>query len=134
MLPKVVNSMIGRMTKTANSTVKMLVKSLGQTPVQIVLGMVIAVYIAFLESDKESMLSVLMNNPMGRLFVMGFLAVLAVAAPPVAVLFAVLVVMSYSRSGVEMVTHQEGFWADESTDEHKKDEEDEKDEKKDDKK
>jgi hypothetical protein len=136
MLPKVVNGMLGRMTKTANGAVKMLVKSLGQTPVQIVLGMVIAVYIAFLESDKESMLSVLMNNPMGRLLVMGFLAVLAVSAPPVAILFAVLIVMSYSRSDAEMVMHQgqqpEGFWADDSKDEEKK--EDKKDDKEDDKK
>lgn len=134
MLPKVVNSMIGRMTKTAESTAKMLVKSLGQTPVQIVLGMVIVVYIAFLESDKESMLSVLMNNPMGRLIVMGFLAVLAVASPPVAVLFAVLVVMSYARSDAEMVVHQqEGFWAedgDKKDDDKKEDDKKKADEKK----
>lgn len=110
MIPKVVINMIGRMTKTANSSVKMLVKSLGQTSVQFVLGMVIAVYVAFLETDKESLLSVFMSNPMGRLFVLGFLAVLAVAAPPVAVLFAVLVVMSYTKTG--MGIHKEGFWTD----------------------
>ena len=140
MLPKVINSMLGRMTKTANSTAKMLVKSLGQTPVQIVLGMVIAIYIAFLESDKESMLSVLMNNPMGRLLVMGFLAVLSVAAPPVAILFAVLVVMSYSRSDAEMVMHQghsEGFWEDDSNKDdgakHRDTDEKKEDDKKDDK-
>lgn len=114
MLPRVVTQMIGRMTNTAENTAKVLVKSLGQTPVQIVLGMIIAVYIAFLESDKESLLSILMNNPMGRLLVMGFLAVLAVSAPPVAIMFAVLVVMSYSRSEmeVEAAVHHEGFWAD----------------------
>lgn len=125
MIPSVVSKMAGRMSKTASKTSKMLVKSIGQTPVQIVLGLVIAIYIAFLESDKESLLSVLMNNPMGRLVVMGFLAVLAVAAPPVAILFAVLVVMSYSRSDAEMIMHQqpehsEGFWTDDDK-EHTKD-------------
>jgi flagellar biosynthesis component FlhA len=122
MLPKIVNNMLGRMTKTAEDTSKMLVKSLGQTPVQIVLGMILVVYIAFLESEKESMLSVLMNNPIGRLLVMGFLAILAVAAPPVAILFAVLVVMSYARSDAEMVMHQEGFWAEEKHESKKEDE------------
>lgn len=122
MLPKIVNNMLGRMTKTAEDTSKMLVKSLGQTPVQIVLGMILVVYIAFLESEKESMLSILMNNPMGRLLVMGFLAILAVAAPPVAILFAVLVVMSYSRSDAEIVMPQEGFWAEEEGESKEKDE------------
>lgn len=140
MIPSVVSKMVERMSKTASKTSKMLVKSIGQTPVQIVLGLVIAIYIAFLESDKESLLSVLMNNPMGRLVVMGFLAVLAVAAPPVAILFAVLVVMSYSRSDAEMIMyqqsehqsehqpeHSEGFWADDDK-EHSKDTQSEDDE------
>jgi len=127
---KVVNGMVGRMMKTANSTVKMLVKSIGQTPVQLVLGMVIVVYIAFLESDKESVLSILMSNPMGRLLILGFLSLLAIAAPPVAVLFAVLIVMSYSRSDTEMVlrqekgNHQEGFWVDDASDSKDTDKED----------
>lgn len=121
---RAVSQMTNRFYKTIMDVVKTLTKSLGQTPVQIVLGLIIVFYTAFLESDKESLISILMDNAMGRVIVLGFLSLLAISAPPVAILFAVLVVMSYSRSETIAVStseqehaqhtsheHNENFWS-----------------------
>lgn len=70
------------------------IRSLKNPTYQIVLGVVIIIYTAFLEQDRESVLSLLMGNPIGRLLILGLLALLAVASPPVAIVFAVLIVMS----------------------------------------
>ena len=133
MLPDVVMKMIKRVLASTGKTSKMVVKSLGQTSVQLVLGAILIVYTAFLESEKERLLSILMTNPIGRVAILAFLALLAVASPPVAILFAVLVVMSYTKESLEYSTmsvdkskpaDHEGFWSGDSKDDTKDDEDD----------
>ena len=97
-----------RIFKSLEGLVHWTTKSLRNPQYQLIIGAVIVVYTAFLESDRESVLSIAMRNPLGRLGILSVLALLAVSAPPLAILFAVLVVLSSAgRLG-------EGFWAEPS--------------------
>ena len=89
-----IREMRTRIFKSLEKGIMWTIRSLKNPTYQIVLGVVIIIYTAFLEQDRESVLSLLMGNPIGRLLILGLLALLAVASPPVAIVFAVLIVMS----------------------------------------
>jgi hypothetical protein len=101
-----INGMRRRIFKSLEGLVKWTTKSLKNPTYQFIIGAVIVVYTAFLEKDTESVLSLAMRNPLGRLGVLAVLSLLAVSSPALAILFAVLVVMSAVGKSTE------GFWAD----------------------
>jgi len=101
-----INGMRRRIFKSLEGLVKWTTKSLKNPTYQFIIGAVIVVYTAFLEKDTESVLSLAMRNPLGRLGVLAVLSLLAVSSPALAILFAVLVVMSAVGKS------SEGFWAD----------------------
>jgi len=100
-----VDGMRRRIFKSLEGLVKWTTKSLKNPTYQFVIGAVIVVYTAFLEKDAESVLSLAMRNPLGRLGVLAVLALLAVSSPALAILFSVLVVMSTVGKSTE------GFWS-----------------------
>lgn len=101
-----ITGMRRRIFKSLEGLVKWTTKSLKNPTYQFIIGAVIVVYTAFLEKDTESVLSLAMRNPLGRLGVLAVLSLLAVSSPALAILFAVLVVMSAVGKS------SEGFWAD----------------------
>jgi len=101
-----INGMRRRIFKSLEGLVNWTTKSLKNPTYQFIIGAVIVVYTAFLEKDTESVLSLAMRNPLGRLGVLAVLSLLAVSSPALAILFAVLVVMSAVGKS------SEGFWAD----------------------
>lgn len=104
-----------RLLGLAMKGVETIVSSIESPTVQIVLGVILVVYTSFLESDRESVLSVLMTNPLGRTLVLSLLAILSMASPPVGILFGVLISMSSFRRGGDgsdywmKVKTEEGF-------------------------
>jgi hypothetical protein len=104
-----------RLLGLAMKGVETIVSSIENPTVQIVLGTILVVYTSFLESDRESVLSVLMTNPLGRTLVLSFLAILSMASPPIGILFGVLISMSSFRKGGDgsdywmKVKTEEGF-------------------------
>lgn len=101
-----ITGMRRRIFKSLEGLVNWTTKSLKNPTYQFIIGAVIVVYTAFLEKDTESVLSLAMRNPLGRLGVLAVLSLLAVSSPALAILFAVLVVMSAVGKS------SEGFWAD----------------------
>jgi hypothetical protein len=105
-----VNKMFGRFFKTGESVVSQTLKSLKNPTIQMVIGGILILYISFLESETDSVLSLFMMNPLGRLLVLLLLVFIAYVNVPLGLLFAILIVMSCAnKSGFMTMTVPEGF-------------------------
>lgn len=89
-----VNQMFGRFQKTGLKLFTESTKALSNPTVQYAIGAILVLYITFLESETESILSVAMTNPLGRLLVLLLLLLLVSVSVPLGILFAILIVMS----------------------------------------
>lgn len=89
-----VSKMFGRFQKTGLKLFSESTKALANPTVQYAIGAILVLYITFLESDTESVLSVAMTNPLGRLLVLLVLLLLVSVSVPLGILFAILIVMS----------------------------------------
>jgi len=89
-----VSKMIGRFQKTGLKLFSESTKALAKPMVQYAIGAILVLYITFLESETESVLSVAMTNPLGRLLVLLVLLLLVSVSVPLGILFAILIVMS----------------------------------------
>jgi hypothetical protein len=89
-----VTNMLGRFQKTGMKLFTESTKALSKPMVQYAIGSILILYITFLESESESILSVAMTNPLGRLLVLLVLLLLVSVSVPIGILFAILVVMS----------------------------------------
>lgn len=89
-----VQKMMGRFQKTGLQLFNQATKALAIPTVQYAIGAILVLYMTFLESENDSVLSVAMMNPLGRLLVLLFLLLLTSVSVPLGILFAVLVVMS----------------------------------------
>ena len=86
--------MIGRFQKTGLKLFSESTKALVNPTVQYAIGAILVLYITFLESETESVLSIAMTNPLGRLLVLLVLLLLVGVSVPLGILFAILIVMS----------------------------------------
>ena len=93
-----VGKMIGRFQKTGVAFMKEGMRSLEMPMVQYAIAGILILYMTFLESDTESVLSLAMTNPLGRLAVLLVLLFLSSVSVPVGILFGVLIVMSCSNT------------------------------------
>lgn len=99
-----VKQMIGRFQKTGVTFFNEALKALAIPTVQYAIGAILVLYITFLESENDSVLSIAMTNPLGRLLILLFLLLLTSVSVPLGILFAVLVVMSCAnREGFQSV-------------------------------
>lgn len=89
-----VSKMFGRFQKTGLKLFSESTKALANPTVQYAIGAILVLYITFLESDTESVLSVAMSNPLGRLLVLFVLLLLVSVSVPLGILFTILIVMS----------------------------------------
>jgi hypothetical protein len=89
-----VSKMMGRFQKTGLKLFSESTKALTNPTVQYAIGAILVLYITFLESETESVLSVAMTNPLGRLLVLLVLLLLVSVSVPLGILFAILIVMS----------------------------------------
>lgn len=101
-----VNKMFGRFFKTGETVVSQALKSLKNPTIQMVIGGILILYIAFLESETDSVLSIFMANPLGRLLVLLLLVFITYVNVPLGLLFAILIVMSCVNKSVHL---PEGF-------------------------
>lgn len=93
-----VGKMMGRFQKTGMVFVKEGMRSLEMPMVQYAIAGILILYMTFLESDTESVLSLAMTNPLGRLAVLLVLLFLSNVSVPIGILFGVLIVMSCSNA------------------------------------
>lgn len=99
-----VKQMIGRFQQTGVTFFNEALKALTIPTVQYAIGAILVLYITFLESENDSVLSIAMTNPLGRLLILLFLLLLTSVSVPLGILFAVLVVMSCAnREGFQSV-------------------------------
>lgn len=99
-----VTKMLGRFQKTGLKLFSESTKALSKPMVQYAIGAILILYITFLESESESVLSVAMTNPLGRLLVLLVLLLLTSVSVPLGILFAILIVMScVNRENFESV-------------------------------
>lgn len=89
-----VSKMIGRFQKTGLKLFSESTKALANPMVQYAIGAILVLYITFLESETESVLSIAMTNPLGRLLILLVLLLLVSVSVPLGILFAILIVMS----------------------------------------
>ena len=89
-----VSQMIGRFQKTGLKLFSESTKALANPTIQYAIGAILVLYITFLESETESILSVAMTNPLGRLLILLLLLLLVSVSVPLGILFAILIVMS----------------------------------------
>ena len=89
-----VSKMVGRFQKTGLKLFSESTKALMNPTVQYAIGAILVLYITFLESETESVLSVAMTNPLGRLLILLILLLLVSVSVPLGILFAILIVMS----------------------------------------
>lgn len=92
-----VNKMLGRFQKTGMTFLIESTKALATPTVQYAIGAILVLYITFLESDTESVLSLAMTNPLGRLLILLLLLLLVSVSVPLGILFTILIVMSCSN-------------------------------------
>jgi len=93
-----IGKMMGRFQKTGMVFVKEGMRSLEMPMVQYAIAGILILYMTFLESDTESVLSLAMTNPLGRLAVLLVLLFLSNVSVPIGILFGVLIVMSCSNA------------------------------------
>jgi hypothetical protein len=99
-----VTKMLGRFQKTGMKLFTESTKALDNPMVQYAIGAILVLYITFLESESESVLSLAMANPLGRLMVLLLLLLLVNVNVPLGILFAILIVMScVNRENFESV-------------------------------
>jgi hypothetical protein len=117
---KQVDKMFSRLSGAGKDILVAGKDALKSSTVQMILGAVLILYVSFLESESESVLSLALSNPLGRIVVLLLLVVLTYANPVLGVLFVVLIVMSFvsvgsvsgftnSTSGCSASLEKEGF-------------------------
>jgi hypothetical protein len=108
---KQVQKMMDRLRSSAFDILSASKQALKSTNVQMILGGILILYIAFLESETESILTLAMSNPLGRILVLLLLVILTYANPVLGALFVILIIMSFVSVGVVSTpqTIPEGF-------------------------
>ena len=96
---KQVDKMFSRLSGAGKDILVAGKEALKSSTVQMILGAVLILYVSFLESESESVLSLALANPLGRIVVLLLLVVLTYANPVLGVLFVVLIVMSFVSVG-----------------------------------
>jgi hypothetical protein len=96
---KQVDKMFSRLSGAGKDILDAGKEALKSSTVQMILGAVLILYISFLESESDSVLSLALSNPLGRIIILLLLVVLAYANPVLGVLFVVLIVMSFVSVG-----------------------------------
>lgn len=96
---KQVDKMMSRLSGVGKDILVAGKEALKSSTVQMILGAVLILYVSFLESESESVLSLALANPLGRIVILLLLVVLTYANPVLGVLFVVLVVMSFVSVG-----------------------------------
>ena len=96
---KQVDKMFSRLSGAGKDILVAGKEALKSSTVQMILGAVLILYISFLESESESVLSLALANPLGRIVILLLLVVLTYANPVLGVLFVVLIVMSFVSVG-----------------------------------
>lgn len=117
---KQVDKMFSRLSGAGKDILVAGKDALKSSTVQMILGAVLILYVSFLESESESVLSLALSNPLGRIVILLLLVVLTYANPVLGILFVVLIVMSFvsvgsvsgfanSTSGCSASLEKEGF-------------------------
>jgi len=96
---KQVDKMFSRLSGVGKDILVAGKEALKSSTVQMILGAVLILYVSFLESESESVLSLALANPLGRIVILLLLVVLTYANPVLGVLFVVLIVMSFVSVG-----------------------------------
>jgi len=96
---KQVDKMFNRLSGAGKDILVAAKDALKSSTVQMIIGAVLILYVSFLESESESVLSLALSNPLGRIVILLLLVVLTYANPVLGVLFVVLIVMSFVSVG-----------------------------------
>lgn len=96
---KQVDKMFSRLSGAGKDILAATKDALKSSTVQMILGAVLILYVSFLESESESVLSLALSNPLGRIMILLLLVVLTYSNPILGVLFVVLIVMSFVSVG-----------------------------------
>ncbi|NBR24006.1 MAG: hypothetical protein EBU08_09600, partial [Micrococcales bacterium] len=84
---KQVDKMFSRLSGAGKDILVAGKDALKSSTVQMILGAVLILYVSFLESESESVLSLALSNPLGRIVILLLLVVLTYANPVLGVLF-----------------------------------------------
>jgi hypothetical protein len=105
--------------KASSGLLKGATDTLRNANIQVIIGVVLVLYIAFIESSHDSVLRYFLTNPIGKIIVLCVAVLLAIVSPGLAILFTIFILISMpSHSPLERF--QDG-----ETDEEKKKKEEE---------
>jgi hypothetical protein len=112
---------LGSVQKVSSGLIKGATDTLKNSNIQVVIGVVLVLYIAFIESSHDSVLRYFLTNPIGKIIVLCIAVLLAIVSPGLAILFTIFILIS-------MPSHSplERFQDGETEEEKKKREEEEK--------
>jgi hypothetical protein len=112
---------LGSVQKVSSGLIKGATDTLKNSNIQVVIGVVLVLYIAFIESSHDSVLRYFLTNPIGKIIVLCIAVLLAIVSPGLAILFTIFILIS-----MPSYSPMERFQDGESEEEKKKKEEEEK--------
>jgi hypothetical protein len=93
-MASLITKSLGGVQKASSGLIKGATDTLKNANIQVVIGVVLVLYIAFIESSHDSVLRYFLTNPIGKIIVLCIAVLLAIVSPGLAILFTIFILIS----------------------------------------
>jgi len=93
-MASLITKSLGGVQKASSGLIKGATDILKNANIQVVIGVVLVLYIAFIESSHDSVLRYFLTNPIGKIIVLCIAVLLAIVSPGLAILFTIFILIS----------------------------------------
>jgi hypothetical protein len=93
-MASILTKSFGGVQKASSGLIKGATDTLKNANIQVIIGVVLVLYIAFIETSHDSVLRYFLTNPIGKIIVLCIAVLLAIVSPGLAILFTIFILIS----------------------------------------